>query len=142
MAQATLVEMQIKDGQRLIECLIREGIAVTAAAWVKETESGDWYLYLATPLVSPEGGTRPAYRRVNAVIRQMEEEGLWIDPFEIKVIGPNNPTARDIVANRRDRPSRIPTRFQGARLGEVAVEEAFLYPPTAIPEETAGVSER
>ena len=135
MAQATLVEMQIKDGQRLIERLIRQGVAVTAAAWVKETDSGDWYLYLATPLVTPDGGTRPAYSRVNSVIREMEEEGLWIDPFEIKVIGPHYPVARDIAANRADRPARIPTRFRGARLGELPVEEAFIYPPTANPDE-------
>ena len=51
MAQASLVEMQIIEGQTLIDRLTHEGIGVTAAAWVKESESGDWYLYLATPLV-------------------------------------------------------------------------------------------
>jgi hypothetical protein len=44
MAQATMVEMQIKEGQRLLGRLAQEGVAVTAAAWVKESESGDWYL--------------------------------------------------------------------------------------------------
>ena len=42
MAQATLVDMHIKDAQRLIDRLAEEGVAVTAAAWVKESESGDW----------------------------------------------------------------------------------------------------
>jgi hypothetical protein len=142
MAQATLVEMQITDGQRLIDRLIREGVAVTAAGWVKESESGDWYLYLATSLVGEGGGTTPAYRRLIAVIRAMQEEGFWIDPFEIKAIGPHNPIARDMVAHRGRRPAPIPTRFRGARLGELSVEEAFLYPPTANPEEVVGVSER
>ena len=85
MAQATLVEMQIKQGEILIERLAHEGVAVTAAGWVKESESGDWYLYLATPLVSEGGAKTPAYRRVNAVIREMEEdEGFGMDPFEKK----------------------------------------------------------
>ena len=81
MAQAALVEMQIKEGQTLIERLTHDGIEVTAAAWVKETESGDWYLYLATPFVSEDGATKAAYRRVNAVIREMEKEGFGMDPF-------------------------------------------------------------
>jgi hypothetical protein len=134
MAQATLVEMQIKDGQRLIEQLVREGIAVPAACWAKESDSGDWYLYLATPLVGEDGATRLAYRRVNAVIREMQKEGFWVDPFEIKVIGPHEAMATDMAAHRAVRSTKIPTRFGGGRLGEVAVEEALIYPPAANPE--------
>src|SRR5260370_42378433 len=100
MAQAALVEMQIKEGQTLIDRLTHEGIEVTAAAWVKESESGDWYLYLATPLVSEGGRKGPAYRRVNTVIREMEKEGFGMDPFEKKVVGPHDPIARDMVAHR------------------------------------------
>jgi hypothetical protein len=139
MAQATLVEMQIKEGQILIERLALEGIAVTAAGWVKESDSGDWYLYLATPLVGEDGSTRSAYRRVNAVIRKMEEEGFGMDPFEKKVIGPHDPIARDMVAHRAARPGGPPTPFRGSRLGELAVEEAYIYPPPPNPEEQAGI---
>jgi hypothetical protein len=135
MAQGTLVEMRIRDGQRLIDRLAQEGIAVTAASWVKESESGEWYLYLATPLVGEDGATRAAYRRVITVVRELENEGLWIDPFEIKVIGPKDPIARDIAAHQDTRRAKIPTRFRGSRLGELAVEEAYIYPPTAKPAE-------
>lgn len=129
MAQATLVEMQIKDGQRLLDQLTKEGVAIPAAGWVKENESGQWYFYIATPLVSKDGGKRPAYRRVNNVVREMQKEGFWIDPFEIKVIGPHDLIAKDMLAHRVSRPTRIPTRFEGARLGELAVDEAYIYPP-------------
>ena len=139
MAQATLVEMQIKEGQILIERLAHEGIAVTAAGWVKEGESGDWYLYLATPLVGEDGGTKAAYRRINAVIRRMEEEGFGMDPFEKKVIGPHDPIARAMVAHREARPGGPPTRFHGNRLGVLDVEEAYIYPPLPTPEEWAGI---
>jgi hypothetical protein len=139
MAQATLVEMQIKEGQILIERLALEGIAVTAAGWVKESDSGDWYLYLTTPLVGEDGATRSAYRRVNAVIRKMEEEGFRMDPFEKKVIGPHDSIARDMVANRAARPGGPPTPFRGNHLGELAVEEAYIYPPPPNPEEQAGI---
>jgi hypothetical protein len=128
MAQATLVDMHIKEGQRLIDRLTKEGVAVTAAAWVKESESGDWYLYLATPLVTDDGGKRPAYHRVNEVIRELRKEGFVMDPFAKKVIGPHDPIAADLVANRDGRPGGPPTSFRGSRLGNLAVEEAFIYP--------------
>jgi hypothetical protein len=129
MAQATLVDLQIHEGQRLIERLVREGIPVTAAAWVKEAESGDWYLYLATPLVGDDGATLPAYRRVNPIIRELEKEGFGMDFFDKKVIGAHDPMAQDMVVHRRGRPGGPPTPFRGSRLGDVEVEEAYIYPP-------------
>jgi hypothetical protein len=134
MAQATLVEMQISEGQRLIDRLVQEGIAVTAAAWVRESDSGDWYLYLATPLVTEGGGKRPAYRRVNAVIHELQTEGFGMDPYAKKVIGPHDPIAKDMEANRGSRPGGPPTPFRGSRLGDLAVEEAYIYPRPPTPE--------
>jgi len=130
--------MQLKEGQRLIDRLAQEGVAVTAAAWVKESESGDWYLYLATPLVGQGGGKRAAYHRVNEVIREMQEEGFGMDPFAKKVIGPNDPVSKDLVAHREGRPGGPPTAFRGSRLGDLAVEEAYIYPRSPTAEEAAG----
>jgi hypothetical protein len=142
MDQAALVEMQVRDGQRLVERLAREGVAVTAAAWVKETESGQWYLYLATPLVSEDGAKRAAYRRVNAVIREMQPEGFELDPFVIKVIRPHDPTATDILAHGGSRAGRTATWFQGSRLGALAVEAAYIYPPMTNSEAAGGLNQR
>ncbi len=139
MAQATLVEMQMKEGQTLLDRFAHEGISVTAAGWVKESDSGEWYLYLATPLVSEDGATRLVYRRMNAVIRKMEEEGFRMYPFDKKVIGPDDPIARDMVAHRQSRPGGPPTQFLGSRLGDLYVDEAYIYPPPATPEEQAGI---
>jgi hypothetical protein len=137
MDQTALVEIQIQDGQRLIERLNREGVGVIAAAWVKEGDSGQWYLYLVTPLVGEDGAKRPAYRRVNTVVRAMQQEGFWFDSSDIKVIGPHDPIARDLVAQQDRRPARKPTWFRGSRLGERAVETAYIYPPPPNPEEAA-----
>src|SRR5262245_29532681 len=100
MAEAALVDLQLKEGQRLIDRLVQAGAAVTAAAWVKESESGDWYLYLVTPLVGEGGGKKAAYHRVNEVIRALQEEGFGMDPFAKKVIGPHDAIAQDLVAHR------------------------------------------
>jgi hypothetical protein len=141
MAQATLVNTQIKDGQQLLERLSREKIPITAAGWVRETDSGDWYLYLATPLVGEDVGRKPAYHRVNTVIRKMQEEGIWID-LDKKVIAPSDAIGKDLLAHRPSRPSNAPTWFRGPKLGDLAVEEAYIYPPIANSEEAAGVNKR
>jgi hypothetical protein len=142
MDQVALVETQIQDGQRLLDRLARVGVLVTAAAWVKESESGQWFLYLVTPLVGEDGAKRPAYRRVNAVVRLLQQEGFTIDPFEIKVIGPHHPFARDLLAYWDRRPIRTPTWFRGSRLGELAVEVAYFYPLRTGPKEAAGVDKQ
>jgi hypothetical protein len=131
MAQTTLVEMQINDGLRLIHRLADEGVLVAAAGWVKEIESGQWFLYLATSLVGEDGATRRAYRRVNNAIREMQKNGFRIDPLEIKVIGPHDPIAKDMLAQRGAYYASFPARFNGSRLGDLAVDEAYIYPATA-----------
>ncbi len=131
--------MQIKEGQTLLDRLAHEGFVVTVAAWVKESDSGDWYLYLATPLVGEDRAKTTAYHRVNAVLRKMEEEGFGMYPFDKKVIGPNDPIAKDMAAHGKARPGGPPTRFRGSRLGELYVEEAYIYPPPATPEQRAGI---
>jgi hypothetical protein len=131
--------VQLKEGRRLIDRLAQEGVVVTAAAWLKESESGDWYLHLATPLVTEGGGKRAAYHRVNEVIRLLHEEGFAMDPFAKKVIGPHDPIARDLAAHRVDRPGLPPTPFRGGRLGDLAVEEAYIYPPPSPGELADGV---
>lgn len=128
MDQGTLVEMQLENGQQLIDRLVEKGVRVTAACWVKESDGGLWFLYLATPLVGEDGAVRPAYRRVNEVIRQMQEQGVWIDPLEIKVIALDDPVAKAIAAVRDRYPATKPTWLRGNRLGKLEIEEAYIYP--------------
>jgi hypothetical protein len=123
-----LVEKQIDAGQKLIERLNEEGIPVLAGGWIKESESRQWYLYLVTPLVGEDGATKPAYHRIIPVVRQLQGEGFWLDPFEIKVIGPTDPIAEAVIAVHRRLPRGSPTRYHGASLGGLSIEAAYLYP--------------
>jgi len=129
MVQGTLLEMLIDDGKRLIGRLTEVGVPVKAGFWAKESESGQWFLYLVTPLVGEDGATRRAYRRVNAVIRQLPAPS-WIDPMEIKVIGVTDPIAKDLFAVHQGtggvRNHLI--RWGDKRLGNLSIEDAYLYP--------------
>jgi hypothetical protein len=131
MDQSTLVESQIRDGQNLIDRLIENGIVIKAAAWVKESDGGFWYLYLVTPLVGKGGATTPAYRRINAVMRASPEP-LLADPFQKKVFGPSESVGRALVDFQRRYPGRLPRWYDGTSLGGVAIEAAYVYPPPVL----------
>ncbi len=141
MDQITLVASQIDAGQRLAERVAQDGFTVTAAGWLQESEAGLWYLYIASSLVGEEGGTRKAYGHVNAILRRMPQP-FGIDPFEIKMIGNKNPIAKEMAAIRDRSAGKGPVWFRGHRLGELAIEGAYLYPPITAPSLSDASSDR
>ncbi len=126
MDQVTLVNRQLEDGLRLADRLSQSGFTVTAAGWIKASEDGQWFLYLASPFVDEEGALR-AYRHVLPLIRQMPQPSA-IDPFEIKLIGAANPLAQEMAAIGARYPGKSPFWFRGDRLGNLTVEGAYIYP--------------
>lgn len=47
---------------------------------------------------------------------------------EVKLIEASNPVAKDAIAARDRQTSLMPVRFQGRRLGNLPVEETYIYP--------------
>jgi len=106
--------------------LAKRGIEVTAAFWLKVAEDGQWFLYIATPVVE-KSGLPAAYKRVHDVLNQIEPQ--WIGISNLKLIGARNPIAQDVVEFQSRYPARIPTVFRGTQLGNVGIEEAYIYEP-------------
>jgi hypothetical protein len=128
MATDTLVENLIDDGRKLVEELPQRGFDMTTAFWLRASEDNKWYFYIVSPVVDREGLAK-AYRQLHPLVRAMPQP-FWIDPLEIKLIGPNNPIARDVLAihNCAAGPQVCPIRWGGRILGNVSVEGAYLYP--------------
>jgi hypothetical protein len=124
----SLVEDLIDDGQKLIEYLPRNGFTVATALWLKASENDRWYFYLVSPLADTEGLPQ-AYRRLHTLIRQMPEH-IGIDPLKIKLIGPDDPIAKDVLGifSRVSGPQVSPVRWGGRTLGNISIEGAYLYP--------------
>jgi hypothetical protein len=131
MDQAPLVERAIDEGLWIIRELSRNHFDVTAAFWLKvsESEDGQWFLYIASKMVD-ENGLHAAYRSLHEILKHKPD--LWISPFDVKLIGATNPIARDVLAIRGPRES-IPTRYHGPRVGKVNIEEAYIYGPLPAP---------
>ena len=129
MATDTLVENLLDDGRKLVEELSQGGFEVAAAAWLKASEDGKWRFYLISPVVDAEGHHK-AYRQLHLLIWKRTQP-FGIDPLEIRLLGSNDPIGRDVLAAIRSRvsaPRVSPIRWAGTRLGNVSIEEAYLYP--------------
>jgi hypothetical protein len=137
MAAELLVESRIDDGKRLIDQLVRDGFGVTAAFWVKADEDGPWHLYVASPRVVPEKPGE-AYAPLYASLSKIPD--LQIHLSEIKLIDDANPIARDAVAVSNLYPRRRLTRYRGKRLGDLSIEEAYIYPTTISPRQSKKVT--
>jgi hypothetical protein len=120
-----LVENQIDDGLRLINRLTAGDFDMSVACWVKTSEEGDWFLYIASKTVD-EKGLAAAYREVYRVIQSMPD--IWIPKSQVKLIGRENPIAKDALEIQRRFARKLPTRYPGPQLGNIAIEEAYFYP--------------
>lgn len=127
MDQVTLVEKLIEDGRNLIAQLVQKGEEITAAGWIWASEDGMWFLYLALPGVKKEG-SRNAYRRLDAVMRQMPQPFL-LDWKDVKVIDAKNRLAVAAADYQRKHGEKCVLPYRGEHLGGVSIEGAYIYPP-------------
>jgi hypothetical protein len=128
MDSTTLVSDLVKDGKKIIEQLPQDGFEVTAAFWLKRAEDGRWRFYIISPVAESER-INEAYSRLIPLIRRMPELE-WLDPLEVRLIGPNDAIAKDVLAVHASPlyPKSRPIRWHGWKLGNVSVEGAYLYP--------------
>jgi hypothetical protein len=132
MDQGPLVEAQVTDGKRLLERLAEEGIAVTAAGWLKESENGRWYLYIATPLVGEDGDAWEAYRRIRSVIRELPQP-FWTNRFPIRAVEGSGPFAKAVQQLWQRGRGLSVIRLGEGSIGEIGIDGAYIYPPLSAP---------
>ncbi len=130
MDQAILVSYQLDDGQRLIEQLSRNGMPVAGAFWLKANQETRWYFYVITSMVDKDG-IHAAYRRLVEVVQKMPQP-FWIDPLEVKLIGPSDAQAKDVQAVVRGKLPGRPFRYGDIWLGGQVIDDAFLYAPPTV----------
>jgi len=126
MDQATLVVEQIDEGAKITEELRSQNIDVVAAFWMKASEDGHWYFYIASPIVDQLGFAK-AYRKVHGALRNLLPN-IWVDLFQIKLIAEHNPIACDVINVQNRYPGQLPIRFEGSHLGNVTIDQAYIYP--------------
>lgn len=121
-----LVDEQIESGQHLLEQLCAANFPVRAACWVKPVDEDRWSLYLASSTVDQQG-VLPAYREVYRVLRSIESS--WITDSDIKLIGEGHSVTGGILEIQKRYPGRMATRSRRSLLGDLPVDEVYVYPP-------------
>ena len=128
MDQVPLVSEQIDAGTKFLG-EFQKYLPIQAAFWLKETEEGDWSLYVASEQITDDNFD-VVYGEVLRIAGQLRDP--WFDPFQVKVIGANDPLAQAALDIQRRFPGRMPTRFHGNIFGGVSVDEVYVY-PSSIP---------
>lgn len=100
MAQVTILDRQIEAGEKLLGLMCQDGVDVATAFWAKESDTGKWFLYIATPLVGEGRSKREAYGRVLPLVNHIRKNGSPVDSFEFKLIGSKDPIAKDVLDQR------------------------------------------
>lgn len=131
MDQNPLVNEYRDTGEAIARKCADAGIDVTAAFWVKPSEDGQWYLYLASRDVE-DRGLGEAFRRVLAAIRQINPPPQIDTLGNLKLIGATNPITRDILSIQSRYPASLSTWYRGRQLGNMAIDEAYLYRPRQV----------
>ena len=126
MDKSPLVNEQIAAGGQLIQEVSNSGVfPVQAAFWLTERDSQEWYLYLASDHIN-DSNFDLAYGEVWRVFPR--EQAIWLDPFQVKVLGTDAPVAKAVLELMKKYPGEIPMRYHGRLLGNLSVDEACIYP--------------
>jgi hypothetical protein len=114
-----MVRDEIDDGRRLLEQLVRDGFDVTIAFWARFEieEDGPWF-YVVSQTVDQKG-LQAAYRDIHESIHRIPApQRPWnsvAEIAELRLVGTNDPLAREVLAFRDRYPGR--NRFRGVSLG-------------------------
>ncbi len=127
MDQDLLVDDRIDDGEKVLSLLVRSGFDVAVAFWLQMSEDSSWYLYIASNAVNP-GRVGDAYRTLYACLTKIPNNSVAIS--EVMMVPASDPIARAALALRDRKPEWLPVRYQGKRLGDQPIEEAYIYPKT------------
>jgi hypothetical protein len=128
MDQGPLVNEQIEAGARFL-AEFQKYAPILAAFWLKGSENGRWWLYVASEQITGENFDL-AYGEVARLYRTLQDPQF--DPFAVKVIGADHRLAKAAVARQQRYGGRTPPRVRGDVFGGVSVDEVYFY-PTPIP---------
>ncbi len=125
MDTVALVENNLDDGQLLVEQFVAAGNSVTVAFWIITAEEGLLFLCIATETVERDGPLA-ASRAIAASLRKLSDP--WVRMTEIKMVGPNDPITKSVLALLARHPGPLPSHFGPQTLGNISVEDVYIYP--------------
>ena len=116
---------QIEAGERFIREFAKY-TPLRAAFWLKASADNQWFLYLVGDRID-DSNFNLAYTEVIRIAAMMPD--IWLDPFQIKVMGTGKPVAKAAIEVQEQYNGRLPARYYGPPLGDITIEEVYIYSP-------------
>lgn len=124
MDQGPLVIEQTEAGLRFLRAF-HQVFPVQVAFWLKEKDESSWHLYVASDQITDENFD-DGYEEVLRLAEEFQDP--WFDPFQVKVIGTDDPLAKAALDFCQRYPLTRVTRYPGDTFGGLGVDGVFLYP--------------
>ncbi len=126
MDKTVLVEQDMKDGKKLIQALDKAGFPVNAALWFYSSESDDWRLLLASPVVDQKG-SREAYTFVQSILAELPKN-FGISLINVSVVSPNDELIKLLKIVIQTGPRDLAgIRFSRNVIENQFIEDAYIY---------------
>jgi hypothetical protein len=121
----TLTGPDIEFGKVLWNALrSNKAFPANGALWLYESESDQWHLLIASPLVD-QVGPRKAYEQLSAVTRHIHADDLQL--LKIELISPKQPLYEALRSVFGKNPSGEGVRLGNTQVGGMYIDEAYLY---------------
>lgn len=131
MDYSPLVTEQIDAGREFAALFDAKCRPLKAAFWLKNDEESPWRLYLASDEID-DSNFDVAYGEVHRLLLHQNDHRSF-DPFQIRVIGTEDPIAAAVLDIQQRYPGSLDTRLHNLRSGSLSVNDAYIYAfPTAV----------
>ena len=124
MDQMPLVMEEIEAGRRFA-LLFNRSITVDVAFWLKVSNAGQRYFYLASHQIT-ENNFDFAHREVLEVGSMLPS--LFLHPLQIKVLSAQKPLARAALELNEEYPTKLGTRLDSCPFGGTYTHYGYVYP--------------
>jgi hypothetical protein len=125
-----MVSEQIEAGARFLR-EFEKYAPVQSAFWLKDSEAGTWWLYVASDQITDDNFDL-AYGEVVRITGVLRDP--WFDVLQVKVLGQDHALAKAALELQQRYPSRTPIHLHGKTVGGVTLDEVHVYPsPLAAP---------
>ncbi len=136
MDSQTLVDDQIEAAARVIDRL-KQLMPLTAAFWVKPADGRRWTLYLVTDWADSLNDSDRWFAFSMAMRQATAGEHVWGDfGLGYQLVRPDSRIAQAVFDLHRQYPKQIPMRYNALMLGDMPIDDAYLYPlpaPAVVP---------
>lgn len=125
MDQASLVDLQLDDGQLLLCEMTCAGVEVVVGCWVKEQENTRWKLFIGL-----KDATEQTLVAAAEAIRAtwMRHPSLVVTGGDYQLVPKQHPVVKQALELQKQRSESALIRYHTDYFGGLEVEEVYIYP--------------